>query len=994
MDAPPPLTPRERHALGEVERLLEASPNGLDDALFEAIRDALLDAVELDGLSILVDGAGGGRFRVMWRSFVGVAPPSIPVRERHEQQQNYEIFADPPSKTRPRIVLDSRQRESELAQAAARAGILSYVVVPIVQSEEPVGRLVAAHRVTGAPSQKSLALLTEVARALAPAILRVSAAERQRLLAAVLDESPDGLLVLDPGGIVMEASARAVAMLGRTRSEVVGSSLQALVDEAALERLFKLLLKEPPSDAAAVEIQLGAAAVDVMVRRLAPLGDGSLLLCIRDASARKAAEAAASGRLEQAAFLRSLGETMAGAARAEDALARAVDVCFVRFELGALCGLRADETGALRLVASHGAPAEVVAALGAANDATLGQLFGAHVAFGALKGIFEKTGVVLPWDTPGAPTRWLMFVPLFHARVRMGALVVAGHPGDAFDPSLRQTWEPIANTLSVALRAAGDFERVVALEAEKRQLVDNLPVIVARLDAQTGATRFVNAALHRVLGVRVERLGAEGVSGLLADDEEREVHHAARKRAAAGVATGWQDRRYRHQDGRVLTLRESIYPVLDGAGGVHAVEIIAYDITNEIDARRRLMQSDRLASLGALAAGVAHEINNPVAFIKLATGQMNRLIDRIGAEEEGADAARDRLREMASEVSDAAAHIAEIVGELKLFTRIPEGASACPVDINRMLQTALTLTNAEVRRHARVDVSLGPLPLAPGEFAGLAHVFADLLINAAQAIEAKHALGGARGDAQDVVFVSTCMEGGAVMVRIRDTGIGIDDKTLPRIFDPFFKAESHGQGAGLGLAIAHDIVRRVGGDIRVTSAPYSQSPQVGIGTTFEIVLPLAPAHFESDVPASIAPPRPRPPKEEVPGARTLSPLRRVLIIDDEQALVKALARQLSERYEVDTASTVTDALAQLRVHAYDAVVCDLRLPEQSGSAIYDEVALRSPEQASRFIFTTGGSYGIFDDEPQARAEATGLPVLEKPFDGASFEAAVERVAGR
>jgi len=269
----------------------------------------------------------------------------------------------------------------------------------------------------------------------------------------------------------------------------------------------------------------------------------------------------------------------------------------------------------------------------------------------------------------------------------------------------------------------------------------------------------------------------------------------------------------------------------------------------------------------------------------------------------------------------------------------------------------------------------------------MAHVFANLLITAAQAIESEREAAAAPGASKepDVVRVSSAMEDGAIVVRIADTGVAIDGKMLPRIFDPFFETRSGGHGAGLGLSIAYDLVRRVGGDIRVASSP-------GAGTSFEIVLPLEPALLGADVPATSRPGPRLSGTSSLP--RSLSPLRRVLIIDDERPLVKALARQLSDRYEVDTALTATDALAQLSVNAYDAIVCDLRLPEQSGPAIYDEVVSRSPEQASRFIFTTGGTYGALDDEPHARAAATGLPLLEKPFDGASFEAAVERVASR
>jgi two-component system NtrC family sensor kinase len=120
----------------------------------------------------------------------------------------------------------------------------------------------------------------------------------------------------------------------------------------------------------------------------------------------------------------------------------------------------------------------------------------------------------------------------------------------------------------------------------------------------------------------------------------------------------------------------------------------------------------------------------------------------------------------------------------------------------------------------------------------------------------------------------------------------------------------------------------------------------------------------------------------------------VLIIDDELALAKALARQLSARYDVDTASTAADALAQLSARAYDVVVCDLRMPDGVGPSIHATVSARSAAQAGRFIFTSGGSYGATDDEIHDRAHATGRPILEKPFDGPTFEAAVAVVTTR
>jgi PAS domain S-box-containing protein len=571
-------------------------------------------------------------------------------------------------------------------------------------------------------------------------------------------------------------------------------------------------------------------------------------------------------------------------------------------------------------------------------------------------------------------------------------MLVLGKPGATLSESERDLWESVGGTIAAALHAADDFEHVVALEAEKRQLVDNLPVIVARLDPRTGATLFVNGAVERVLGfTAVEVQGHPGLDALLADPIEWEASAVARDRAARGRESSWQDRRYKHKDGRVLTLRESIYPVRDPSGTVRAIQVIAYDVSTEIESRKQLMQADRLASLGALAGGIAHEINNPVAFIGLAAGQVAKMIEPEGGTTKPSEL--ERAKQLVQEMGEAASRIAHIVGELKLFTRIPEGAHVTPVDVNRMVQMAVTLTSAELRRGARLEINLGELPLVPGEYASLGQAFVNLLFNAAQAIHAKR-----EGDTgSNFVRVSTFVAGGAIVVRVSDTGVGIEPRLLPRIFDPFFKTKDAGDGAGLGLAITHNLVRRVGGDIRVASEP-------GQGSTFDVVLPLDASSQESSDGAN-GPPSAGATSYAVASAtndvaddaqrKAVTPPRgRVLIVDDEQALAKALARHLADRWDVDTVSTARDALAELSVHRYDVVACDLRMPDQSGPAIYEAVRRRSPRQASRFIFTTGGNFGTSDDEIHARAASTGRPILEKPFDGAAFESLVARVAAQ
>lgn len=158
-----------------------------------------------------------------------------------------------------------------------------------------------------------------------------------------------------------------------------------------------------------------------------------------------------------------------------------------------------------------------------------------------------------------------------------------------------------------------------------------------------------------------------------------------------------------------------------------------------------------------------------------------------------------------------------------------EGALATPVDVNRLVRTAVTLASAEIRRFGAVDVRYGDIPSAPGAFATLGPVFVSILLAAAQALERATSLGRSLR-----VDVETLERDGAIVVAIADNGAGIPTGSLPRLFDPFSEGSGDGPTAGLGLALAHDLVRRAGGSIKVESEP-------GTGTRFEVVLPLADA---------------------------------------------------------------------------------------------------------------------------------------------------------
>ncbi len=512
--------------------------------------------------------------------------------------------------------------------------------------------------------------------------------------------------------------------------------------------------------------------------------------------------------------------------------------------------------------------------------------------------------------------------------------------------------ELASRSFAVALTTAEANESARALEAERTLLLDAIPLWVFRLDANTSQTIYANGAIERALRVSGDEIFSSGIESMLLDARERELFDSARREALAHGQSPWVDLRFRSPASKIAVLRTRLYRISDARRETAVVEGIAQDVTDELETRTQLVHTDRLASLGALAAGVAHEINNPAAFILLGTQQLARMLQQLPTDER-TSASRARMVEIVSDLNDGVQRIAQIVGELRLFARIPESAVSTPVDVNRVINSAITLTQAVLRARARVELDLGELPALPGDHARLGQVFVNLLVNAAQAIPP-----GA--DAEHCVRVETRESNGAIVVRVSDTGVGIRDEDLPRVFDPFYTTKGPGDGTGLGLTISMDLVRRAGGTIDVES-------RVGAGTTFTITLPVRLAHT-----ASSAPPPSPVPSDPPAGAR-------VLVVEDEQALAVALSRGLSPRFHVEHAADGVRAFERLSrddAPFYHAVLCDLRIPGLDGRALYRAMRETRPEQADRFVFLTGGA---IDEEHIQFLHNCGRPVLEKPF---------------
>jgi C4-dicarboxylate-specific signal transduction histidine kinase len=378
---------------------------------------------------------------------------------------------------------------------------------------------------------------------------------------------------------------------------------------------------------------------------------------------------------------------------------------------------------------------------------------------------------------------------------------------------------------------------------------------------------------------------------------------------------------------------------------------VVSDVTERRAMQSQLDLSQRMAALGALAAGVAHEINNPLASV---CANLDYL-----ARETMQDAS---LAEVVGEARDGAERVRDVVRGLRAFSSARTGAPG-PADVRAELEAAIRLALNEIRHRARLEQRIGDLPLVAAGAHELGHVFLNLLLNAAQAIP--------EGRAQENVITIEAGRAadGSASIRIRDTGVGIPPQVLERIFEPFYTTKPLGVGMGLGLAIAHRIVTAAGGHIEVET-------QVGQGTTFHVTLPAAgePAREEATSPSPVP-----------SGAGRL----RVLVVDDDALVVRSVARTLADRYEIVTASSAVEALAHVeRGERFDALLCDLMMPQMTGMELHARLEERAPALARRMLFITGGAF----TDAAARFLAEGRACVEKPFEPEALRAAVERVA--
>jgi signal transduction histidine kinase/CheY-like chemotaxis protein len=339
--------------------------------------------------------------------------------------------------------------------------------------------------------------------------------------------------------------------------------------------------------------------------------------------------------------------------------------------------------------------------------------------------------------------------------------------------------------------------------------------------------------------------------------------------------------------------------------------------------QERLIQTERTASMGSLASGMAHEINNPLTYV---IGNLELMRDqlRVGAPPDS------ELMFLASEALEGSHRVASLVRDLNSYSRVGD-SHVGPIDLASMIERSIRLVANEIRHRAKLDVDCEPGLRVLGDKGGVQQVLINLLVNAAHSIEAGFV-------DQNRIRVSARSQDQRILVEISDTGCGISPEALDRIFEPFFTTKAVGEGTGIGLSITRNILDSMGGSITVDSSP-------GVGSTFSVWMKLVePDTFEA-APSPVSP----------AGSIRTDPKLRILVIDDEQRVLRYLKNALVH-HEVHAERYAKTALKRILQEDYDVILCDLMMPEMTGMDLYAEIQRDRPDAAQRMLFMTAGTF--------------------------------------
>lgn len=422
-----------------------------------------------------------------------------------------------------------------------------------------------------------------------------------------------------------------------------------------------------------------------------------------------------------------------------------------------------------------------------------------------------------------------------------------------------------------------------------------------------------------------------------------------KKRFDAVFVPGREIRMFRHDGSPVVCEGEARLVQLRGRP---VMQVRMHEVTERKRMEQQLRRYEKLSALGQLIAGVAHELNNPLAVIMGYAQLLNKRAD-----------VSERTRVELKKILHESERAAKIVRNLLTFAR-PREPEMVPVQLNQVIQDVVEASAAELKSNqVQVELRLSPqLPRTKADPNQMEQVLTNLISNAVYAMS--------RQTTPRRLEISTKEYGAFIRITVADNGPGIPAEIQHKIFESFFTTKAPGQGTGLGLAISRAIVEEHHGKIWAQSEP-------GNGARFFIELPIIPCPDE-------------PTESEAPADR--EPIREdtaqhhILIVDDEPGIVEVLKEALgAQGYRVDTAANGAIALQKIMREKFDLIISDLRMPDMDGEKLYHTVRRLQPELSSRIVFLTGDTVS---QSARAFLEWTGNRWFSKPFQVSELEQVV------
>jgi len=532
-----------------------------------------------------------------------------------------------------------------------------------------------------------------------------------------------------------------------------------------------------------------------------------------------------------------------------------------------------------------------------------------------------------------------MGVPLEAAGHAMGCLVLWGKRQRAWTPAAEPLLAAAAAQVTLALQNTQLFSLLSAGKREWEEMADAIGHAICIVDGR-GLIRRANRSFAALVGTPVTALPGRPWAALLPPAWVEPIRAAIVTPGLAGTAEIRQERR----------IYSASALALKGQDDESAVVIIE-DHTETRRLQEHLIQSEKLSAIGQLIAGVAHELNNPLASV---LGFADYLV-------ESGDVP-PHLAEPLRVIQQEAQRAAMIVRNLLTFARRQE-RDRRQLAVGTVLErTIALLRNQLLGLHVDIELSVDPdLPEVDGNLNQLQQVFLNLANNAAQAIASTGRPG------RVLVHARRRLDG--VAVDVTDDGPGIPENLHQRVFEPFFTTKPEGEGTGLGLSICQGIVKEHGGRLTLESVP-------GQGATFTVELPAA----------CLTPPAASLPEAPNPTAG------RILLVDDEPHILHYMRATLTAwGHQVDVATDGEAAVARALEGGYDLIITDVRMPHMSGRDLYERLHRDAPAVAERVVFSTGDTVR---DDTLAFLEHAGRPVLHKPFKLAELRQVLATALGR